>query len=178
MLNWYPVIAGLPIPQPRTEFVLSKENWWQYLDGKRLPDEDTEVLKAAIARLGGYPVFMRTDLSSGKHNFVDACYVHDEDRLMKNLFGLVEQNALHDLWFDSIAVREFITLDYEFQAFNGLRGVVEAEVQRPGAMNLKPAFTRQKRDTFGQRALANPGLPAKKHAAPASLSRTAIEQNL
>ena len=120
MFNWHPVIAGLPIPQPITEFVLSKENWWQYLAGERLPDEDIEFLKAAIARLGGYPVFMRTDLSSGKHNFVDACYVHDEDRLIKNLFGLVEQNALHDLWFDSIAVREFIPLDYEFHAFNGL----------------------------------------------------------
>jgi hypothetical protein len=34
MLYWFPLIKDLPIPQPKTEFVLSRDDWWQYLDGK------------------------------------------------------------------------------------------------------------------------------------------------
>nr|WAI02719.1 MAG: ATP-grasp domain-containing protein [Candidatus Methanoperedens sp.] len=119
MLNWHPVIAGLPIPQPRTEFVLSKENWWQYLDGIQLPEDDMMILKAAIAKMG-YPVFLRTDLASGKHHFLDASYIGSEDRIAQTTFSLIEQNALRDLWFDSLVVREFLELDYRFKAFDGL----------------------------------------------------------
>jgi hypothetical protein len=119
MLYWFPLIKDLPIPQPKTEFVLSKDNWWQYLDGKRLPDQDIATLKEAIKKIG-YPAFIRTDLASGKHHFLDACYVDSEDKVIQTLFNLIEQNALRDLWFDTIIVREFIYLDYRFRAFGGL----------------------------------------------------------
>lgn len=39
---------------------------------------------------------------------------------MQTLFNLIEQNALRDLWFDTIVVREFIYLSYRFRAFGGL----------------------------------------------------------
>jgi len=119
MLYWFPKVKDLPIPQPKTEFVLSKDNWWQYLDGKRLPDQDIVTLKEAIKKIG-YPVFMRTDLASGKHQYLDTSYVDSEDKVLQNLFGLIEQNALRDLWFDTIVVREFIYLSYRFRAFGGL----------------------------------------------------------
>jgi hypothetical protein len=119
MLYWLPLIRDLPIPQPRTEFVLSKDDWWKYLDGERLPEQDIKTLKEAIKRMG-YPVFIRTDLASGKHQFLSSSYIDNEDKITQNLFGLIEQNALRDLWFDSIVVREFIYLDYRFEAFDGL----------------------------------------------------------
>jgi len=97
MLYWFPKVKDLPIPQPKTEFVLSRDDWWQYLDGKRLPDQDIVTLKEAIKGLG-YPVFMRTDLASGKHQYLDTSYVDSEDKVLQNLFGLIEQNALRDLW--------------------------------------------------------------------------------
>ena len=119
MLYWFPKVKDLPIPQPKTEFVLSKDDWWQYLDGKRLPDQDIATLKEAIKALG-YPVFMRTDLASGKHQYLNTSYVDSEDKVLQNLFGLIEQNALRDIWFDTIVVREFIYLSYRFRAFGGL----------------------------------------------------------
>lgn len=119
MLYWYPLVKGLPIPQPKTEFVLSKDNWWKYLDGEMLPEQDMSTLKKAIKRMG-YPVFIRTDLASGKHQYLSSSYIDSEDKIAQNLFGLIEQNALRDLWFDTIVVREFIHLDYKFTAFGGL----------------------------------------------------------
>lgn len=119
MLYWFHLVKELPIPQPRTEFVLSKDDWWKYLDGERLPEQDIKTLKEAIKRMG-YPVFMRTDLASGKHQYLHSSYVDSEDKVVQNLFGLIEQNALRDMWFNTIVVREFIHLDWKFKAFDGL----------------------------------------------------------
>ena len=119
MMYWFPLVKELPIPQPRTEIVLSKDDWWKYLDGERLPEQDIKTLKEAIKRMG-YPVFIRTDLASGKHRYLHSSYVDSEDKVIQNLFGLIEQNALRDLWFNTIVVREFIHLDWKFKAFDGL----------------------------------------------------------
>jgi hypothetical protein len=119
MLYWFPLIRDLPIPQPRTEFVLSNDDWWKYLDSEKLPEQDIKTLKEAINRMG-YPVFIRTDLASGKHQYLNSSYIDSEDKITQNLFGLIEQNALRDLWFDTIVVREFIYLDWKFKAFGGL----------------------------------------------------------
>lgn len=119
MLYWYPLIKDLPIPQPKTEIVLRKNNWWKYLDGKNLPDKDFYKLKHAICKMG-IPCFMRTDLTSGKHNYLDTCYIGSVADLDKNLFKLIEANALRDLWFNAIIIREFIYLNYKFRAFDGL----------------------------------------------------------
>lgn len=119
MLYWFPLVTDLPIPQPKTETVLKKKDWWQYLDGKNFPEKDFYKLKSAIKRVG-LPCFMRTDLSSGKHNYLDTCYIGTVTDLASHLFRLIESNAIHDLWFGAIIIREFIYLDYKFRAFDGL----------------------------------------------------------
>lgn len=124
MLYWYPKIKDLSIPQPKTEFVLTDEHWWDYLDGRKFSKKDISTLKKAMAKMG-YPVFMRTDLSSGKHAYLKSCYVGSRRDVEKNLFGLIEQNALRDLFFSTIIIREFIYLDYRFKAFGGLPIAIE-----------------------------------------------------
>ncbi len=119
MLWWYPLIKDLPIPQPQTEIVLRKANWWKYLDGKVFPKNDIAKLKKVIERIG-MPCFMRTDLASGKHNYLDTCYVGTTADVDKHLFRLIEANALCDLWFNAIIIREFIYLGCKFRAFDGL----------------------------------------------------------
>lgn len=119
MLFWWPKIKELGIPVPKTEIVLQKDDWWSYLDGKRFSEDDISTLKEAIAKVG-YPAFMRTDLASGKHRYLKSSYVDSSSIIESNLFQLIEQNALRDLWFSAIIVREFIYLDYRFTAFDGL----------------------------------------------------------
>jgi len=119
MLYWYPLIKDLSIPQPKTEIVLQKDDWWGYLDGKPFSEEDIIILRDTIEKIG-LPCFMRTDLASGKHNYLDTCYIGTIADLEKHLFRLIEANALHDLWFNAIIIREFIYLGCKFKAFDGL----------------------------------------------------------
>ena len=119
MLYWYPLIKDLPIPQPKTEIVLRKDDWWKHLDGKQFWKKDMLKLKTAIEKMR-LPCFMRTDLASGKHNYLDTCYIGTLADLPVHLFKLIEANAIHDLWFNAIIIREFIYLGCKFRAFDGL----------------------------------------------------------
>ena len=120
MLYWYPKIKDLPIPQPKTIFILQDDHWWDYLDGRVFSKQMIKTLKIGIANLGGTPVFMRTDLASGKHQFVQSSFVDSIASVSQRLYCLIEQNATHSLLFDSIVIREYITLNWKFKAFNGL----------------------------------------------------------
>lgn len=119
MLYWWPKIKDLPIPQPKTEIAYQKDDWWCHLDG--IPIEREIITKVnEIANRFGYPVFVRTDLSSGKHNYLESCYIGDYESIHKNIWRLIETNAIKDLWFNSLIVREYLRLDWRFRAFNGL----------------------------------------------------------
>ena len=123
MLNWYSRIKGLPIPQPRTETVLlSKKNILEFWKEKVPEDVLKKVLKI-IADDFKYPVFIRTDQSSAKHYWRDACYVESEGKLKDNIWGVVEFNMCADfagLPFQAIVVREYIPMASVFEAFNGM----------------------------------------------------------
>ena len=77
-----------------------------------------------MAREIGYPVFIKTDLYSGKHLFKDTCYVEHEKDLATHLIRLIEEmecvNIISGLPLHGLIVREFIELDWRFKAFHGL----------------------------------------------------------
>ena len=76
MNYWYPKTAELGIPVPKTTILLEKDlfEWYKYLDEKMPADEMNQLIQAANKI--GYPLFMRSDLNSGKHQFKDTCYVN------------------------------------------------------------------------------------------------------
>lgn len=119
MLHWYPMVKNLPIPQPKTEIVLTKDRWWDILDGHPLPPGDIRTLEEAIQEMG-YPVFIRTDLASAKHRFLKGSFIEKVEDIPRCLYNLVEANAIRDLFFSSIVIREFLLLNSTFQAFEGL----------------------------------------------------------
>lgn len=120
MNYWYPKIVELGIPVPKTKILLEKDifEWYKYLDEKMPVDEMNQLLQAANEI--GYPLFMRSDLNSGKHQFKDTCYVPDSMTLFKNLYGLLEDNAMKDQPMTSIVLREYIEPAWGFKAFKGL----------------------------------------------------------
>ena len=123
MNYWYPRIKDLGVPTPKTEIPVTKNFWtWiEILDGKDpLSEEEKQQIRDAAIAVGGYPVFMRTDLCSGKHDYDRTCFVKDERALIRQIYALVENNAMHDLIFESLAIREYIEPAFEFKAFNGL----------------------------------------------------------
>lgn len=121
LLYWYPKIKRLGIPMPKTRCV-NTPNVYSILDGKLLPDKTPQAIIAA-GRAIGYPLFLRTDLMSGKHLWEDTCYVPDEKALFRHIFAVVEDNACKS-WGENdpvaLVFREYIPLVSAFTAFKGL----------------------------------------------------------
>jgi len=119
MDHWFPLTKDLPIPQPRTEAVLTMgtDMWCEFLEDPSTFDRPfKEVLP--VADKIGYPLFIRTDLASAKHSYVDTCKVESRDRLGQNIYRLIEENILCDLNVQTLYFREFIKLNSVFRAFN------------------------------------------------------------
>jgi len=119
MDHWFPLTKDLPIPQPRTEVALRKgtDGWMSFIDEPELFDGQIKHLKDKANEFG-YPLFMRTDQASAKHSYIDTCKVESKDRLMQNVYNLIEENIMCDLNVKTLYFREFIELHSMFTAFN------------------------------------------------------------
>lgn len=124
MFNWFPIVNTLQIPQPATILMWfdNKSKVMIVGDSIRYTSTLKQRLMAAAAQLG-YPLFMRTDQTSGKHAWKGTCYVESEDRLLGNLAGLIEysENAgFFGLPLGGIVLREYVPMKSTFTAFNGM----------------------------------------------------------
>lgn len=128
MLNWYPKIKDLDIPQPKTEILLLNEDE-KILFFKFLEDETYPHVVAIMAKLYakaakiGYPLFLRSDQGSGKHRWENTCFVDKQDKLIRNIKNLLlwhHEVSLIGLPHDAIVFREYIEMDSKFKAFEGM----------------------------------------------------------
>lgn len=125
LLHWYPRVKDV-LPCPKTVIVeLTGDeinNLTQMLDG--IPPSPWLVDRLdAAAREIGYPLFLRSDQGSGKHEWKDTCYVPFEGALLKHVAQLVawhEMAGILGLSFRALVFREFLTLDAPFTAFNDM----------------------------------------------------------
>ena len=119
LLYWYPKIKNIA-PTPKTcwykvRFTL---DWLE----NGVPDEVVNEVAKMIDKEffpDPYPVFIRTDTYSGKHDYKDTCFVESKKHLKRNLNNLVIDSVMKDLTFKAIVVRDFIELDWKFKAFWG-----------------------------------------------------------
>lgn len=122
MLIWYPKTKNLDIPQPRTEIVeVPFRVLVDMMDSLKLPKKYKLDITMKANDIG-FPLFVRTDLSSGKHQWKDTCYVATEKDLMQHIYNVVEFNLLCDIFglhCQAIVLREFIELKWKFKAFMG-----------------------------------------------------------
>lgn len=97
---------------------------YRAIAGEPLPIEYHKMFDQAARDVRGYPLFIRTDLSSGKHLWKSTCYVEDGAKLIPNILRLCEANGTADipglsLQFEAIVFREFLDLAATFKAFRG-----------------------------------------------------------
>lgn len=122
MLNWFPKIKDI-LPVPKTVILeISKEETFKIIqlnDGDMISEELHQKIKATANKIG-YPLFMRSDQGSAKHDYEHSCHVVSEDRLLGNLACLFEWHLMVDLWPVAIVFRELLPLYSGFVAFRGL----------------------------------------------------------
>ena len=125
-LYWLPRIEHLAIP--KTRFVAYDHARW--LEAAESDDESYRaVIKATLAEIKavaeeiGYPVFLRTDQASAKHNGPEGYLLRSEDDILRVVWNTVEDNEMK-LWMSpeqpqAFMLREFIDLNAPFTAFGG-----------------------------------------------------------
>lgn len=120
---WYPYLRELDIQTPKTTILKTELELIHLCDGK-FPDGFGDFIKALQAAIKsmGLPVFLRTGQTSGKHDWIDTCYVNTlkSDELTTHVYRLVEFSACADilgLWTNVWVVRELLKTEPAFLAF-------------------------------------------------------------
>lgn len=118
---WFPKIKAAGVPVPETIIVpmaIEAQNFvGQTLWGEEPPPDRRAAYESFLAELTeaaaktGLPFFLRTDHTSNKHNWKDACYVTDLAKLSHHVFQLAEFSEICDmvgLPYSNWVVREFL----------------------------------------------------------------------
>lgn len=126
---WFSQIPS-DILVPNTEIVFyDRDNLINLLDGQ-MPIGFRSLCDKLIGignRLG-WPLFLRTDYLSGKHNWENTCYVSSSRDIPSHVIRLVEESALADMLgfpTDCWIVREIIPTSATFTAFRGDMPIVK-----------------------------------------------------
>ena len=129
MIQWFPKIKDLPIPQPKTEIVqIPHKKFIELIDGNSTLSEYSEQFSQIMDSLKPFPIFLRTDNSSQKHSFKKTCRLPNKESLLGHILELVDSNMALDLVDNAIVFRKWLDLDAGFVAFNGLPINVEARL--------------------------------------------------
>lgn len=115
---WFPKLeaAGLPVPKtiiiPMTED--AQKDIWAAFDGQE-SDAGISAFVAQVATAAdqvGYPFFLRTDHTSGKHGWDRNCFVPDREAIAAHVFGIAEFSEIcgmfGELPWHTWAVREML----------------------------------------------------------------------
>jgi hypothetical protein len=117
---WFPQLAASGLPVPKTKIlrmpVAAQEDIWAAFDGKDGSDGGAAMKQfaaevAAVAAEFGYPFFLRTDLTSGKHNWENTCFVPAAIDIPRHIFAIVEFSECADiigLAWDTWVIRELL----------------------------------------------------------------------
>jgi hypothetical protein len=116
---WFPKLLAAGLPVPKTAILQmprdAQEEVWAAFDGKEGPAPGAmktfcDTLCAAMAPMR-YPCFLRTDYTSGKHNWKRTCFVPHAASIGAHVFAIAEFSECADIMglpWDTWAVREFL----------------------------------------------------------------------
>jgi 8-oxo-dGTP pyrophosphatase MutT (NUDIX family) len=117
MSYWLPKLEAAGLPTPRTKLIPMPRNAYidilNLFDGNPLRGAALPFL-AAVKEASeeiGLPVFLRTGLTSGKHNWENTCCLTDSSKVLHHVASIVEFSECCDfigLACDWWAVREFL----------------------------------------------------------------------
>lgn len=121
---WHPRLHRLGFPTPDTILIHNNINleplaYNEIVEGM---DDLVDNIDRAANKIV-YPVFLRTGLLSGKHDWKDSCYLKTREDIFGHILKLVETSALATIDrfspCDFFAVREFLKTEPVFTYFSG-----------------------------------------------------------
>jgi len=121
---WFPKVKNLDVLVPQTEIIGidSNRNVMNWLDNG-VPRDVIHRVKSCVRRHFNlnYPIFMRTDLLSAKHDYEKTCLVQSEDEIGGHLYQLIMSHLTTMLKngneLKAILVREKLDIKSKFTAF-------------------------------------------------------------
>lgn len=100
--SWFPIIEAAGIPVPKTIILEMPEDaqkdMWEMFDGKA-PGEAIKLFAKEIADKAvslGFPLFLRTNETSGKHNWKHTCFVEKPEDVLSRVYGIAEFSEIAD----------------------------------------------------------------------------------
>lgn len=134
---WFPVLSEANIPVPRTEvLVLDPSEAWEMCrvlegDGSELYRRVCAWVREAADSVG-YPAFLRTGQTSGKHDWDRTCYLAGPNDVQQHIASLIEFSEVADMLglpYNVWAVREMLPTTPLFRCA-GYRGFPVVEEYR------------------------------------------------
>lgn len=135
MLYWYPLStkAAGDINVPKT-IILELQGVHPQMKSiirklfmmKNITKEEKEAVSKlawtcrAFAEQIGYPLFIRNDYSSHKHEWSSTCYVTTKEKLFEQVYQQLELNIMSNLNYNAIIFRELIDTRPIFYAFDSM----------------------------------------------------------
>lgn len=117
---WFPLIEKAGLPVPRTKIfkmpAAARDVILAGIDGRDggdgLLEFSVEMAEAIYADPSmGFPIFLRTDHTSGKHEWDRTCFVRCDEDLPQHIWALCEYSELVDIMglpWDTIVAREML----------------------------------------------------------------------
>jgi hypothetical protein len=114
---WFPRIEAAGLPVPRTILLnmpeAAQESIWAAFDGNEAgnPKAFFDEIANAAAEVG-YPAFLRTDHTSGKHDWNRTCFLPNEESIPNCVFSIAEFSEINGMFgelpWTRWAVRELL----------------------------------------------------------------------
>lgn len=124
MAYWFPLLSQTGVKVPRTVRLDAPESLLELLDGKA-----DDAVRDFIGRigdsfsvLGGPPVFLRTEMGSGKQDWEYTCFLQGKEGILRHVHDLVQWShcvEMMGLPHRHFFVREMLSVKTYFRAFGG-----------------------------------------------------------
>lgn len=114
MRFWFPKIEAAGLPVPKTIMFempdAAQVDAWRLIDNAEPNGEFAKFCAMVATRAAeiGFPLFVRTGTTSGKHDWDTTCNVQSADVLKDHIFSLIYFSECCELAWDVIALREFL----------------------------------------------------------------------
>jgi hypothetical protein len=132
MAYWFPRLKATGVPVPETTIIHADGSLREVCDGSTPASYNRLCLAIGmVAEEYGYPCFLRTGHTSGKHSWRETCFLQESTDIPQHVYNLIEFSEMADILglpYKTWAVRRFVPLVSHFTAFDGMPVAVERRV--------------------------------------------------